>query len=244
MEKIRLKDLNNVSSDVPVYADIMEGVCEYKNNWIGKRFKFKSKFIEAFNLVQATRQINITLIELNRDIEINVPNNIDNITYKAMMEIQSLSEHGDDVQDYIANMITKACFSENYKKDYSTQADEYDELKKRVLSAPLEDMMGIYNWIIKGLDASNLEWKKRFMSVQVDDPEYTQADGGAMAQFNVIRTIKNICKDFNVGYDQAWQLSYALTQTSSYEVATQNNVQDKLRIIKEAKFKASRNNGQ
>ena len=68
--------------------------------------------------------------------------------------------------------------------------------------------------------------------------EYNQANGGAMDQFNVIRTIKNLCKDFNVDYYQAWQLSYALTQTSSYDSATEGYVQDKLRKIKEAKFKA------
>lgn len=81
------------------------------------------------------------------------------------------------------------------------------------------------------------------MSVQVDDADYAQADGGAMSQFNVICTIKNLCKEFNVDYDGAWQLSYALTQTSSYAVATQGHVQDKLRKLKEVKFKASKDKG-
>ena len=86
------------------------------------------------------------------------------------MEIQALAQDENDMQDYIANIISKACFSENYKVDYSSNIDEYKEFKKLILNSSLIDMMGIYNWVVKAIGASNIEWKKRFLSVQVDDP--------------------------------------------------------------------------
>jgi len=221
----------------------MKGLFEYKKRFLINIFKFKKVFNEVFELVEQTKQQNISLIGLNRNIDIKVPANIDGITYKAMMELQAMSENDGDIQDYIATVVTKVCYSENYDEDYSTNNDNYTILREKILNSPLVDMMGVYNWTITSLRESNKHWKERFLSVQVTDADYSQADAGAMAQFNVIRTVKNLCKDFNVDYYQAWQLSYALTQTSAYDSATESHVQDKLRKLKEVKMRAQQKRG-
>lgn len=239
--KVRLKDLNNITSSKIDYSNIMFEIFGYRKTWLFKRLMFRHKFVKAYRLVSDVKEVDISKIELDRNIDLKVPSHIDNITYMAMMELQAiLSKPYEDIQEHIANVITKVCFSENIDKDYSSSCGEYKDFKKLVLNSSLFEMMGIFNWIVKAVEVSNMDWKKRFLSVSVVDEDYEQANNGAMEQFNVIRTIKNLCKDFNVTYSEAWQLSYAVSQTSSYENATQNNVQQKLIKLKEAKMKKQR----
>ena len=103
-------------------------------------------------------------------------------------------------------------------------------------------MFGLYNWIVRNLTTSAEDWNKRFFSVEVSDQDYETAGGHRMAQFNVITTIKSICEDFNLPFKEAWQLSYNLIQTNSYAKATQNHIQDQMRILKEGKMNAKRGN--
>jgi hypothetical protein len=67
-----------------------------------------------------------------------------------------------------------------------------------------------------------------------------QSGVGALQQFTILNTIKTLCTDFNVDYDEAWQMSYALTQTNSYAKATYDHVHENLRILKEHKMKAQK----
>ena len=101
--------------------------------------------------------------------------------------------------------------------------------------------MGLFNWITKSLEESITMWNDRFSSVALDDPDYDQAGGDRMGQFNVVNTIKGICNDFNLPFEKAWLMSYNLVQTNNYSQATASRIQDDLRIYKEAKLKAQRN---
>ena len=83
-------------------------------------------------------------------------------------------------------------------------------------------------------------WSERFLSVEVLDADYEQANGSRMAQFSVILSVKAMCKEFNIPFKDAWQLSYNLVQTNSYANATSGKIQDDMRILKEAKMKQSR----
>ena len=75
------------------------------------------------------------------------------------------------------------------------------------------------------------------LSVHVEDKDFEQAGGNRMSQFNVINTIKMLCRDFNCTDSEAWQKSYALSQTNSYEAASRNFTQDQMRMLKEVKMK-------
>lgn len=241
---LRLKDLENISSKNPNYSIIMKEILNYKNTFFFKKRNFKKNFLKAHSLIFEARNIDISKISLSDNIDIKIPKHIGNISFMAMMELQILMKNYEkeiDFGKYIAKIICIACYSENYKGDYSSNNYKFKSFYNHILNSPIWDMIGIYNWIDKNLRELEIEWNKRFLSVQVEDKDYEQAGGSRMNQFNVINTIKSICKDFNLTYEKAWQVSYALTQTNSYAKATANHIQDQMRQIKEAKMKKHRN---
>ena len=77
------------------------------------------------------------------------------------------------------------------------------------------------------------------MSVEVPNEDVKKAGVGRMNQFSVLSTIKTMCADFNCTYDEAWQMSYAISQTNSYSKATYDHIHENLRILKEHQMKAS-----
>jgi hypothetical protein len=112
-------------------------------------------------------------------------------------------------------------------------------MESRVNNLPYDQAFGIMNWIKESLHASAIMWEKRFMSVQVEDKDYDTAGGHALNQFNVINTIKNTCTDFNVTYDEAWQMPYSVIQSKSYAKATAAHIQMKMEKLKETRMKAN-----
>lgn len=240
IEKIRFKHLEGLTSGKPDYVGIMVDVLGFNNRRLGRRRVFNWKFKQAFNLVEQMKTIDIKKVEENPDCKIKRPSNVDNISYMAMMEIQTLSLSEGTLIDSMAELITKVCYCEYTDKDYSSESKEYADLKTRVLNSPMLDAIGLYNWITKALEDSNKLWSTRFFEVEVSDPDYDNAGGQIMAQFNVINTIKAICNDFNVDFDKAWQMSYGIVQSNSLAKATANYVQEQMRKIKEAKMRSER----
>lgn len=237
---LRLKDLDNISSNEPDYQIIMKEVIGYKGGKFLKKYFFVKAFKEAHSLINSARQVNPSKVLYIDGCTINKPSHIDNISFRAMMELQSLINNyneGECFGKYIAKIITITCYNKTYSGDYSSNNLKFKTLYNTILNKPIWEMFGLYNWIEKSLHGSQIEWNKRFFSVQVEDKDYEQAGGQRMDQFNVINTIKNICSDFNVDYDKAWQMSYALTQTNSYSKATANYTQDQMRQIKESRMK-------
>lgn len=240
---LRLRDIENISQQNVDYVTIMKEVLGYNNYWFGRKFVYQSKLMQAHYLVTQSKNVDPTKVELNPDCEIKVPNNIDSITFRAMMELQATlgNSNEENFTQTIAQIISIVCYQENCDGDYDSNCKSFLKFKERVLNAPIWDMMGIYNWIYKKENESKITWQQRFMSVSVEDQDYQQAGGASMQQFNVINTLKMLCRDFNCTDDRAWQKSYALSQTNSYSLATQNFVQDQMRKIKEVKMKKARN---
>lgn len=240
--KLRLKDLDNVTQQDVNYSVIMKEVLGFNNYWIGRKAVFKKKFMEAYHLVKYMQNVNPKLQEYTEKCGIKKPSSIDNISFKAMMELQATLNNGGDksIQDVMIEVITIACYSENIEGDYLSDSDEYTRFRKRVSESPMIHMFGLYNWIDESLTRSNTDWEQKFLSVQVEDKDYELAGGHRMSQFNVINTIKCLCQEFNCTYDSAWQMSYALTQVNSYEKASRNYTQDQMRKIKEVKMKRER----
>lgn len=242
--ELRLKDLNNVALENPEYATIMREVVGFER---GRRFlrkrRFKKAFLKAHYLILEARKIELKDCKINPDCKIKVPENIDSISFKAMMELQANLGGGtraNNVAELITEVIAIACYSQNNKGDYISSGPKWNRFKKQILESDIPSMMGLYNHICEKAEESKLKWERFFLSVQVEDKEYDQAGGQRMGQFNVLTTIKNICADFNCSYDEAWQVSYALTQTNSYAKATYNHIQDNMRQIKEIKMRQER----
>lgn len=239
---LRLKDLSNITSEQPNYAIIMKEVLGYNNYWLGRKYVFAKKFKEAHSIITEARKVDIQKVVWEEDCPIAKPNNIDSISFRAMMEMQSVigNSNGKDVTELIINTITIACYSENVEGEYDSESQSYIDFRKHVSEQPLFKMMGLYNWIDKSLTASELMWEERFLSVKVEDLDYERANGQRMAQFNVINTIKIIAQEFNVPYTEAWQVSYSIVQINSYAKASQAHVQDQMRIIKESRMETER----
>ena len=161
-----------------------------------------------------------------------------------MMELQAIlgAEVEHNVQDRIAKVIAVSTFEVNNKVDYISEGEPFDKYLNKVLNQDLIHMMGLFNWIVDAVQESSKTWDERFLSVHLDDEDYERASGDRMAQFNVINTIKSICSEFNVPFKEAWLMSYNLVQTNSYNNATAAKIQDDVRILKEIKLKAQKNN--
>tara|TARA_R110000796_G_scaffold59008_5_gene135954 strand:- start:7519 stop:8265 length:747 start_codon:yes stop_codon:yes gene_type:complete len=242
---LRLKDIENIGSENPDYSIIMSEVIGYKKQWFFRKKKFADAFKKAHHLIMQSRKINPKDVLIKDGIKIKKPNDVDNISFRAMMELQShFGSYTPDLDFgvFVALIISIVCYQENCEGDYDSDSEKFLSFKGKVLDMPIWDMVGLYNWVEASLFESDKKWNQRFHSVNVEDKDYEQAGGHRMSQFNVITTIKSICLDFNCSYKKAWQMSYALSQTNSYGKATQNHIQDQMRQIKEAKMKSSRGN--
>ena len=237
----KLKHLEELISSDPDYPKIMAEVCGYNNNWIGRKWVFVWKFRQAYALMQKYKNLSPKGVEENPNCNIKRPQNIDNISFMAMMDLQRLStSNSEDPSFLLAEMIAKACYGENVEGDYDSTSEKYLEFREKVLDEPLLDMLGLFNWIDKDLNRSTEFWTQKFAEVHVEDKDFQMAGGDRLDAFNVINTIKTICNDFNLTYEQAWQMSYSLTQVNSLAKATTAYVQEQMREIKEARMKRQR----
>ncbi len=192
-------------------------------------------------MVQFLQTMKPDEIPLDPNCKIKFPAHVDHISFRAMMELQGLSTQGHrPVNELILDTITIVCYGESTELDYDSNSSSFKRFKQRVNDQPLIYMMGLHNHISNQLIASQKAWQERFDSVDVDDPDYHQAGGERMAQFNVINTVKSICADFNVSYDKAWQMPYALTQTNSYAKASYAYTQSNMQKLKEIEMEAKR----
>lgn len=242
---VKLKHLPIIGAEQLNYKDVMTEILGYDNNWFTRKFVFIRKFKVAYRIAQEFRQVDPTKLGWKESCPIEKPISVDFISFQAMMELQALMGGINDEVDMtqtIAKIIAVTCYSANHKGDYISDGEQFEQFQKQILNHPFNEMFGLYNWIVEGINKSIADWDERFFSVELEDKDYATAGGARMSQFNVISTIKVICEDFNLPFKEAWQMSYNLVQTNSYAKATQNHIQDNMRVLKESKMNAQRGN--
>lgn len=239
IELVKLKHLDKMTSKDVDYAELMTDILGYKNTRYQKKYMFIKEFKKIFKLTDEIRNLDLRKVEY-RECGIKKPNNVDNISFRAMMAVQALGSKESSEQDLIADTITIVCYGENVNGTFNTNTNRFNRFRSQVLNRSLLDMIGLYKIIVKELNDSNLTWEKRFLSVLVVDNDYDEAGGHRMNQFNIINTIKHTCTDFNATQEEAWQTLYSITQTNSYSKATYAHIQDEMRQIKERKMRAER----
>jgi len=241
LKKIRLKDLENISKEKTDYSIIMKEVVGYKNPFRLRKI-FEKKFKEAHYLISKAKKLSPKECKLNPESKIKIPEMIDIISFKAMMELQiHASDTTLDTSVYIAKYIAIATFESNISNIlYDQESLHFQNYVKRILEQPLEDMFALYYHLEKMVDESIETWSRLFFEVEVNNPDYENAGGQRMNKFNVITTIRKVCNDFNVEYDKAWHLPYGIVQTNNLSHATAAYIQNEMRIIKERKYKAKR----
>lgn len=242
-DKLKLKhidvlaEVNESKRDLSI---LMLEVFGYKNTFFGKKKKFLNYFKKSFDLAQEISQIDYKEIKVNEDSHIKKPENIDSISYLAMLDLNGICAEGDreKLGLHIANVNAIATYEENKESKYSMRSKSFEKYRDNLLELSLFDMIGLYNWVTNNVDKSADNWNKMFMSVEVRDKELDSVGGSALHQFNVINTIKGICSDFNVSEKDAWYISYNLVMTNNYSKAYEGYLQDQIRIKKEAQMKA------
>lgn len=242
---VKLKHLPIIGAEKLDFKEVMTEILGYKNNWFARKFVFITKFKSAYKLAEEFRKVDPTGLTCSEDCPIKKPANVDFISFQAMMELQALMGSVDvdgNMAEAISKIIAVTCYSANHEGDYKSDGEEFKQFQKEILNHSFVEMFGIYNWIVEGVIKSKEDWDERFFSVELEDKDYDTAGGGRMSQFNVITTIKTICEDFNLPFEKAWQMSYNLVQTNSYAKATQNHIQDNMRMLKESRMKKQRGN--
>ena len=241
MKYIRLRDLETVVSEKVDIPKLMTEAYGFKKKGLLRSVRFTKCFYKVFADVNEVRSIDISKVEL-KPCGINVPTNIERIPYASMIHLQMLlkNENTTPLSELVAKVVSTVCFSSNVKQPFDTESIYFNWFTQKVLSQPIVEMFGIYNWICKSVIESDKKWDERFFSVRVDDEDYLLADNGRMAQFNVINTIKKSCQDFNVTEKDAWQLPFIMVQTNNYEGASRAFTQHQMSRLKEAKMKAER----
>ena len=237
---ILLKHLDQITAQKPDFAKLMVELLGFKPSIFMRTRLFQRAFLRIYKIVEEAKRIDPGKCKQNPTSLIKPPNNADELTFAAVMLIQTLNNNEGSTSDFIGEFLAAACFSANSQKDFNQSSFEYAVFKNRILSQPLADMLGLYNDVTKMLDESQKSWEKRFLEVSSEDADYIDAGGQTLSTFNVICTIRDVCKDFNVDYEKAWLLQYGVVQTNSLQKATASKVQERMSKIKEARFKAQR----
>lgn len=242
--KVKLKHLDLLLQDQPDYAGAMSEIYGYNNNWFTRKWNFAKKFQKAYVMVQQLRNIDPNDLEITDDCPIIRPQNIDFISFQAMMELQAHLGQGMDDKlpaKMIARTIAIACYQSQYKlKKYDSEGQGFIQYENWILNQDYLQVFPVFTWIVKQLEESTETWNERFFSVEILDEDWELANGNRMSQFNVIQTLKGLCQDFNIPIEEAWQISYNMVQTNSYAQATLNHIQDQMRRVKELRMQSTR----
>jgi hypothetical protein len=242
-DKLRLKHIDvlaEVDETKRDLSSLMIDVFGYKNTFFGRKKMLFKSFFGASDLAQEVSKMDYREMKINKDSHIVNPMNIDSISYLAMLDLQRFCKDSnrEELGLHIANVNAIATYEENKSSKYSISSKSFIRYRDYIMEQNLFDMIGLYNWVLESIEASTKSWNERFLSVEVIDKDLDAVGGHALHQFNVVNTIKGICKDFNVGEKEAWYISYNLVMTNSYSKAYEGYLQDQIRIKKEAEMKA------
>lgn len=234
--QVRLKHLDLLLQEEPQYDKAMSEVYGYQNNWFTRKWNFMKKFKKAFVMINTLRGMDPQKLPLTDKCPIKYPSNIDFISFQAMIELQAhLNQTVDEKapSKSIAKTIAITCYQHHYDLDrYDSDSQKFKDFYTWILNQNYLHTFPLFNHIAEALQTSAESWNERFFSVEVTDEDWDLAGGSRMGQFNVITTLKHLCEDFNVSHEDAWQISYNLVQTNSYAKATQNHIQEQMRVLK------------
>ncbi len=243
--QIRLRHLDLISKPKVDLKAIFKDVLTY-NRWkFWKIFAFIKQIRELTSIIEQYRNTDFKKILESDDCKIKRPDSIDDIPLIAMLELHDLFDRDVEetaVGELIIHTITIACFNSNSDKEFDLRSKDFKEFKRTVEDSDLLSSMGLYRWISEAIDESSKDWQKSFFNVEVIDKDYIQAGGEMMDKFNVLSTIQNTAKDFNVNYKEALQIPYGLTQASSLKSATIARIQENMTNIAETRMRSQRGN--
>lgn len=247
---LRFKHLNSLLTQddkLATHDKVMVEVLGYKKSRIPiiKTIKFIKAFREADKILRKAVQIDPKKLGLPKYANFLLPPSIDEIPFIARIELELAFQNlgqSDDVVNEIGNIVSIVSFSTTTGLNFDSETKRFALFKAGVMHDSIESVMGAFNWIKKGYKESNEFWSAKFSNVNTTDPDYIQAGGHLMEAFNVNRTIKGICEDYNVSYEEAWQMPYVVVQTNILEAATGAMIQNRMTDIKQKRMEMQRTN--
>jgi len=245
IDKLKLKHVDvlaEVDESKRDLSSLMLDVFDWKYTFFGRKKKFLDLAKKSHDLAIEVSKVDYKEMKVNENSHILKPGNIDAISYLSMLDLLGAKSQGskDSLALHIANVNAIATYEENKTPKYTMGSKSFERYRDSLLELNLFDMVGLFNWVIESLETSAKSWNERFMSVEVKDKNLESVGGSALHQFNVVNTIKGICKDFNIGEKDAWYISYNLVMTNNYSKAYEGYLQDQIRIKKEAEMKAKK----
>src|SRR5690554_3125112 len=199
-DQIKLKHLGLFIEEEVDYSEIMHQVFGLKKSGWKRFIHFHRVFKKSYSLYREVSNIEIDKLLRPDHSPILLPPSIEDISFAARMEIESLISRLDklDVIDAISSIVAAAAFEETKNKRFDAESKLFKEFKLKILNEPAFDMIGLFNWIKRAIISSNISWEQRFALTDSTDPDFTQAGGSQLQRFNVINSIKTICSDFNL----------------------------------------------
>lgn len=240
---MELKFLTLISQEEVNYQVLLkERMGLKKVRWYHTMFFIKS-FNKLTKEIEVLRKLDPKTIEESEDCPIKRPENIDSISYGAMVELQILLQNpsSKEIGELIIDQISISCYESHTKKEFDSDSEDFQAFKTLVSNQDLVKMLGLHNWIDKQYGECVEKWNSLFKNVQVHDQDWDNAGGAMMDKFNVLNSIRKSCSAFNLDYYKALQLPYGLVQASSLSDATQNFIREKMRVSIEARMKAKQN---
>lgn len=239
---MKLKFLTLLSKEDIDYKTILQERLGFtKARWYHTLYFIRS-FKKLSEEVKELRNLDPKKVEESKDCRINKPENIESISYGAMVELQLLFQNPGEreIGELITESISLCCFESHTKKDFDSDSEDYKNFRKLIGEEDLIHMLGLYNWIDSSIIASTQKWNKLFQDVRVYDQDWDNAGGQMMDKFNVLTTVKKTCEAFNMDYYSALKLPYGLVQANSLSDATRYFIQDRMKSAIESRMRALR----
>ena len=239
--KLKLKHLDLFLTEEPSYKDILIKVFQYKTKGFLRAFRLRGYVKEALELINTVSSVVPTELEVPDNLAYKLPR-IDDLSTKARLGLEIMIESAQETMefiDWVVDVVSITLFTANKNQPYDDKSPLLLDFKKEILNQPYDHIIGVVNWIKSEMIKSNTRWNDLFKEVSKPDPDYFLAGGHLLDRFNVINSIKKICKDFNLSYHEAWDIPYSVMQTNNLEGSTSAMVQERMAELKEARFKAS-----
>lgn len=239
---MEIKFLTLLSKESIDYKELLKEKLGLKKvKWYHTIYFIKT-FKKLVSEIEVLRNLEPKKVEESKDCKIIRPDSVDNISFGARVELQTLFENPGkkEISELIIESISLCCYESHTKNLFDSDSTLYKEFKKLIEKEDLVQMLGLYNWIDKQYNNSVTKWNNLFTQVRVFDQDWDNAGGSMMDKFDILNTIKKSCLAFNLDYHRVLQMPYGLIKANALSDATRFFIQDKIRIIVESRMKTNR----
>ena len=240
---MKLKFLTTLSQEKVDFSTVLRECLGVKKvRWYHTIYFIKT-YKKLYRETERIRALDPKRITESPDCKIKRPTSIDSIAFGATVELQILfqSPGEREIGELMTETIALSCYESCTGKLFDSDTEDFKKFKELVANSDLEQMLGLYNWIDKNLNEAQEKWNTLFSNVRIYDQDWDNAGGKDMEKFSVLNTIKAACSDFNLDYYRVLQAPYSLIQASSLSKATQDFIQDKMRLAIEVRMKFKKN---